>query len=393
MLVATSRLVKVLGRDSTAAHPLILPLVGYACDPGQPEALSLCEDGLELWLQALRQAPSGHASAALLGGFPRLPPLLAASTEHLPLGLRVLESYVLLGGPAFVAAHAAELAAVFAAVIPAVNDKGLLLALPALELTLAVGGTAALPPFRAVLLMCLEMALGTGREADSVRAEASVVLMRLLVLGTDPFYAFLNAAVTAAPGAGGSAPVVAAVAGAPAGPAALVARVMVAWMERVDLIGGGRARRKLAAVALCSLFSCPAPGVLDRLGAVLSWLIGLLRELEYEGDEDAPTTPPGGSGAGTGAGASGGWAPGRGPGGGWEASVPEEDAGDEAEAVRRQAQRDGDPVSRSSLRSVVAQQMAAAKVAHGEAGFNAAVAKVDGRVLEQLQALLHQGGK
>lgn len=54
----------------------------------------LLEDGLQLWLVALRNAPtlaadSGNAAAPLLALFPALVFIMAASTEYIAFGMQV----------------------------------------------------------------------------------------------------------------------------------------------------------------------------------------------------------------------------------------------------------------------------------------------------------------
>ena len=55
-------------------------LVRYCTDPSQEEALNLLEDGLQLWQEALRQAPA--PAAELTDLFPNLTSLTSISTEH-----------------------------------------------------------------------------------------------------------------------------------------------------------------------------------------------------------------------------------------------------------------------------------------------------------------------
>lgn len=70
VLVALQRLTFALGPESPAAYPLLLPVLRLCTDPAQPDELNLLEDGLQLWLVALRCAPSQHAE--LLSLFPNL---------------------------------------------------------------------------------------------------------------------------------------------------------------------------------------------------------------------------------------------------------------------------------------------------------------------------------
>jgi hypothetical protein len=61
----------------------------------QPDELNLLEDGLQLWLVALRNAPCPHAD--LLALFPNLVAAMERSTEHIAVGMKIAVSCVLLG--------------------------------------------------------------------------------------------------------------------------------------------------------------------------------------------------------------------------------------------------------------------------------------------------------
>ena len=124
VLTALQRLVNVLGPDSAVCHPLLLPLLRYCTDitqarrakdmriplktlstkslkymgshiqcimstsvpcqsmtlwgSAQPEELNLLEDGLQLWLVALRNAPGPRP--ALLEPLPHLVAIMDRST-------------------------------------------------------------------------------------------------------------------------------------------------------------------------------------------------------------------------------------------------------------------------------------------------------------------------
>ncbi len=82
VLVTLQRLVHALGAESPATYPLVLPVLRLCTDPSQPDELNLLEDGLQLWLVALRHAPAPHPG--LLGEpFPNLVAAMTKSTEHI----------------------------------------------------------------------------------------------------------------------------------------------------------------------------------------------------------------------------------------------------------------------------------------------------------------------
>lgn len=56
--MALQRLVHALGPESPMTYPIVLPVLRLCTDPNQPDELNLLEDGMHLWLVALRNAPA-----------------------------------------------------------------------------------------------------------------------------------------------------------------------------------------------------------------------------------------------------------------------------------------------------------------------------------------------
>lgn len=79
--MALQEIVNILGKESSTAYNVLLPVLGLATDITQPDELNLLEDGLALWLVALRNAPEPHP--ALLQIYPNLHAVMARSTEHI----------------------------------------------------------------------------------------------------------------------------------------------------------------------------------------------------------------------------------------------------------------------------------------------------------------------
>eukprot|EP00798_Chlamydomonas_sp_ICE-L_P013624 gene13625-19502_t len=162
VLLALQRLINVLGPNSVGCYPLLLPLIKHSVNPGEPESLSLAEDGLCLWLVATRNATHGStgntaesaggasegplsalgplspAVQQLLAPFPLLAALMASSTEHIRVGLQLLGSLTLLGGAMFVQTYSKEFATLFELYMGYVNEKGMLLVFNAMDALLTV---------------------------------------------------------------------------------------------------------------------------------------------------------------------------------------------------------------------------------------------------------------
>ncbi len=153
----------------------------------QPDELNLLEDGLQLWLIALRNAPESQPE--LLNIFPNLAVVMERSTgkrrvpciritslferteehrkhqrcapqcwsvpaysvvclhvwliydtlmcaEHVQTAIQIITSCVLLGGPSFMDKHAATIVGILCTLLGNVKERGMLLLLPVMGLLL-----------------------------------------------------------------------------------------------------------------------------------------------------------------------------------------------------------------------------------------------------------------
>ncbi|GIM07008.1 hypothetical protein Vretimale_11220 [Volvox reticuliferus] len=228
ILEAVQRLINLTGTDSPALYPLVLPLLGYSLDMRHPEVSEgLLEDGLALWLVALRNAPdcceqdpaAAAAAAAgssggvvplalrllpamqptleaLLSPVPALSAITEASTEHLPLVAAILSSAALVSGPVLYGAVGQHVLAVLLAVIGNVSERGMLLIFPVLELMLQAAPEAAAAALQPVLVRLVGLLLG-GKESNLVVTNALPVLGRLLLAAPQQFIALCGAAAAA----------------------------------------------------------------------------------------------------------------------------------------------------------------------------------------------------
>jgi hypothetical protein len=148
-----------------------------------------------------------------------------------------------------------------------------------------------------------------------------------------------------------------------------------AWVERMDSYVSP-AKRKLTALALCSLLGSGHPHGVARLDDAAAIVSGVLAE---EADARGGAGGGGGGPDGYDAAVAGAEWP------AWdEAGVDITDEG--AEAVRRQAAAQADPVASADVAAHFRGALAAAVAAHGRDAVAATLGRVDAHVLAQLQA-------
>lgn len=96
ILTILARLVNAMKADSLAFHPLVLPIIKGAIEPGSETQVYLLEDALELWANIIAQTPSSSASSDLLSLAPYLLPIFELGSENLRKALEIADSYLLL---------------------------------------------------------------------------------------------------------------------------------------------------------------------------------------------------------------------------------------------------------------------------------------------------------
>ena len=302
------KLVNALGDNAVGTYGVVIPVLSYALDMNNKDSLTLVEDALQLWLSCLRQgrncACATHARAGprlapvprrapplpprrnalsptwpLLDLFPRLEPICASTTEHVRAVTQVAQSCMLLGRSDFFARHGASLNAVISSLVGAVNERGMMLLIPTLDLALKLYQADATN----VLLQPLSRLLGSvlaGREETTVVAASFDVFARIVLQGphaADAFFA--QAADRLRADLGGD------LAGQ-AGPSGreVMDAFLEQWLESFDAISRKRSR-KLAALALATLCGNPGPEVLRRLDVLVAHVTGVLAGTEGAGAE------------------------------------------------------------------------------------------------------------
>ena len=94
-----AEIVKALGPASLRLLPFICPVVLQSVDIALDHHVYLLEDGLTLWHMALKETPAMNEQFMQLFRF--MMPLLERGDQSVKQCIHIIESYVLLGGVAF----------------------------------------------------------------------------------------------------------------------------------------------------------------------------------------------------------------------------------------------------------------------------------------------------
>ncbi|CAI7749322.1 unnamed protein product [Closterium sp. NIES-53] len=272
-----------------------------------------------------------------------------------------MESYVLVGGPAFLQKHAGSLVTMIDAVVGNVKEKAMLLVAGLVDLIIQCYPSEAPPALESVLQKLLLMIVGPTEYSDLVRGTCATVLARVVLQNSSYFAQFISADSTRhllqqQSAAKGNAP-----------PLALF---LDAWLDKVDSVSVP-AKRKLSTLALAVLLTMPEPQILERLDLILSVCTGSLGE---DNPDNTPLLPDistvGYDYASVSDSIQGG-----------------EGAPVECEALRRRQVASIDPVHRVAVGPFLKEKLQACVAVHGEQLFQAAMARVPPPIVSQLQQL------
>ena len=332
LLGTLAHLVTVLGTDAFAHESgvgvggILFPMLAFSTDPTSASFDALMEDGVQLWLAALR-ASTGALHPSLLALTPRLLDLLRRDPST-PLVL-VCQGYILVGGADWTRQHCADMVAALTppllATEPSAEDA-LLASSAACEMSLQVAGAAVLPHLAGALRdVCPRLALMLGGDGGAAAQDAAAAELIPTARAAKSYVQLLARACVQAPSAlrelCASAP-------------GLAEDVTAVWAELGSLRtmdellssgansrlaeGGGLAPspamedRHVSAAALCSVLidaasaagagadatsqapvASAAGGILRRCAAVVALLLQALYDLKLlNGDEGAQGTLP-----------------------------------------------------------------------------------------------------
>jgi hypothetical protein len=337
---------------------MLLPILQFSTDINSPDELNLLEDGVLLWEATLNHAPS--MVPQLLDLFPNLIAIMEKSFEHLPVAMKIIECYILLGGVNFLHLHATGVAKVLAGVGGKVNEKGMLSTLPVIEILVQCFPGDAPPLLGGILQKLIIVFIGGGDESNpskaAIRASAGAILARLLVQNSN-YFAHLTTQ--------SSLSTLLQQAGMKVDQNILLCLVD-AWLDKIDNVT--IIPRKAYALALCVLLTLREPQILEKLDQIISVCTSILMcDIDQNGSEESSYES-------------------------LHSIENHEDvvssAAEETKEFRKRQVKSSDPIKNMSLAHVLKENLQACASLHGDVAFNAAMSRLHPTVLGQLQEFL-----
>ncbi|KAF8639750.1 hypothetical protein AX17_001012 [Amanita inopinata Kibby_2008] len=367
LLATVTRLVESVKANSTSLGPIIVPLVQESLSPGAISHLD--EDGLNLWLNALRNTvtiSSVDGAPALIGLFPQAMELLATNLDLLGRITSIIESYIVLDAVSILQLHGIDLFRAFLAALKSdavtINIKDMIVTLSILiEITpAALWGESMYSSglFAFLITTLVEGEIGTMLLTEYIYFFARIVMADRQM--------FLQLMVATASSTGLTEKY-------------LFEGLLDQWWGKFDSMSEPR-HRKLAAMGIACLVSTGRFEVLERLPTEIFniWLdvFGEIKEIQLttESDDGSPSPSP------------------RNLRRYWELSEAPpyyyQNTEGTPEYDRRKAIYENDPVRTMPLSVFVANRLQEVEAVCDPAVFQSYLAKADPTVLKQIQGEL-----
>ncbi|KAL6896683.1 hypothetical protein ACP4OV_007255 [Aristida adscensionis] len=359
LLTALRTFVSSLGYQSPLSYHMLIPVLQSGINVDSPDALNLLEDSVLLWEATLSNAPS--IVPQLLELFPYLVGIMNKSFDHLEVTIKIIEDYTIFSGPDFLKSHGASLASVLDTVVGNVNDKGLLTALPIIDLLIQLFPVEAPPLISSVLQKLIFISLsqddGQNPSRTSVRSSSGAVLARLLVMNTN-----FSAQLLSEPALSASIQQ----AGISVNNNLLLSLVDM-WIDKVD--DANAIQQKEYAMALSVILTLQVPQVIDKLDDILSVCTTVIigsREVKADDDTSGDITSSS-----------------------WLGSDNSGYSNTSSKELRKRQVKDSDPIKQASLENILRENLKACAALHGDSVFNAAISRIHPAAFAQLQQALN----
>lgn len=353
LLIALRNFVVALGYQSHNCYSMLLPILRRGIDINSPDELNLLEDSMLLWEATISHAPV--MVPQLLAYFPCLVEIMERSFDHLQVAINIIEGYIILGGTDFLNMHASCVAKLLDLVVGNVNDKGLLIILPVIDMLIQCFPIQVPPLISCSLQKLIVICLSGGDDHEpsktAVKASSAAILARILVMNANYL-----AQLTSEP----SLSLLLQQAGIPIEENMLLSLVDI-WLDKVDHVSS--VQKKIFALALSIILTMRLPQVLDKLDQILSVCTSVilggnddLAEEESSGDNMSSSKYHG------------------------EGTIPSKE-------LRRRQIKFSDPVNQLSLENSVRENLQTCATLHGNS-FNSTMSRMHSSALMQLKQAL-----
>ena len=254
---------KALGPDSVVLEPLVVGVIALSCDVNHESHVYLLEDGLRLWLTLLENAPA--PTPAVMDLAKNLPALLEQSYENLKLCLYIVQAYVVLNPQEFLSQRGAIIIETLRSLLGDLRAEGILMIMIVLEICLCASPRQSAELIKPVLIYIFENAY-KGEDSMKLMTMYLSIIARILWFYKDIFIQIISELTRK-------------VAGNEGREEAVLGQIIRVWVNRMTFTIQPE-RRKLLALALCSLLGANSPpSVLQHFPLIISNIVETLNDM------------------------------------------------------------------------------------------------------------------
>ncbi|XP_025988131.1 importin-11 [Solenopsis invicta] len=262
---------KALGSESVILEPLVVGVVALSVDVNQEGHVYLLEDGLELWVALLENTPS--PTPAIMDLFRNMPALLDQSTENLRLCLYIIQVYVLLNPQDFFTQRGSVIIESLKTLFSDLRTDGRVMTLRLFEICLRASPQQGAELLKPILPRIFERVYNVETQASTMAMYMSIVA-RVLLSSRDIFVQAISDLAQSL--------------GNEIREDVVLGKLVHSWVNAMSLVAQTE-RRKLLALALCSLLGANSPPtVLECFPHIISNIVETLNDITKFDDMGYP---------------------------------------------------------------------------------------------------------
>ncbi|XP_076288957.1 importin beta11 isoform X1 [Lasioglossum baleicum] len=264
IITALVHLEKVaLGPESVILQPLVIGVVAFSCDVNQDEHVYLLEDGLRLWSALLENTPA--PTPAIMDLARNLCALLDQSGENLGSCLEIVEAYAILSPQEFLSQRGGQVVETLRSIMSDLRSEGVYMVLMIFETFMCAAARQGAEIIKPALVTVFE---NVYREEDSIQVMiiCLIIVARVLWFYKDIFIQVISE-LTRKIGVNETRE------------EEVLGKIIRVWVNQMQVVFQPE-RRKLLALALCSLLGANSPpSVLEHFPQIISNIVETLNDL------------------------------------------------------------------------------------------------------------------
>ncbi|XP_071559337.1 importin-11 isoform X1 [Temnothorax nylanderi] len=262
---------KALGSESVILEPLVVSVVALSVDVNQEGHIYLLEEGLELWIALLENTPT--PTPAIMDLFRNMPALLDQTTENLRLCLYIIQMYVLLSPQDFFTQRGSVVIESLKTLLSDLRSEGRVMMLRLFEICLRTSPQQGAELIKPVLLKIFESVYNSDEYPLVMTMNLSIVA-RVLLGSRDIFVQVISDLAQSI--------------GTETREDVVLGKLVHSWVTAMPLVAQTE-RRKLLALALCSLLGANSPPtVFEYFPQIISNIVETLNDITKFDDSGYP---------------------------------------------------------------------------------------------------------